>query len=70
MSDTDTDADVLLELAHAVQYRRGELMVVEGGDGQLCEMVALSLRLRARPDVMLRALVERWNRFQIVRELY
>lgn len=69
-----TDAEELLDLANAVMYRRNELLVLEGIEvedvGRIVDAVALSLRLRQRPDVTIRAIVERWTRFQIVRELY
>lgn len=64
------DAELLLEIAETVLYPRDLVMLVEDADPSTCDTVALALRLRERKDLALRAMIENWNRFRIVRELY
>lgn len=65
-----SDAEQLVEIADDVMYPRNEVLLIEGLPPCAADTVALAIRLRKRPDVVLRAMVEEWTRFQIVRELY
>ena len=69
----ETEAEILIDLAEEVLHPKDELLIIDG-DPPLpecfTETVVLALRLRARPDLCLRAIMERWTGFQIVRELY
>ena len=71
-----TDAELLIDLADEVLHPHDELLVFDseedGVDLPPCttETIALALRLRSNPGMCLRAIMERWTRFQIVRELY
>lgn len=65
-----SDAQLLLMLADATTRNHCDLLLVEDADNQLCAMTVVALRLRARPDLMLRALVEEWDRYRITKELY
>lgn len=65
-----TDAELLIELANRVRYPRRTLIVADGLPQYTGSTVDLALRLQARPDMVLRAIVEEWDRFRIVRELH
>lgn len=69
----ETDAEILIDLANAVIHPKDELLITEDmtdDDTYFPSTVVLALRLRARPDLCIRAIMERWTRFRIVRELY
>ncbi len=64
------DAEQLIGIADAVLHPSDALLVCEGEPECVGDVVALALRLRSKPDVALRAMVEEWTRFRIVRELH
>ena len=65
-----TDAERLIDIANAVLYPRDQLLLSESIPPRMNEVVALALRLKTRPDLALRAMMEEWTRVRIVRELY
>lgn len=66
-----TDAERLVVIADEVMRVRDRLIFVESPiPDNTVDIVALAIRLRKKPDVVLRAMVENWNRERIVRELY
>lgn len=65
-----SDAEMLIDIAESVIRPKDALMLVENEPECVGDTVALAMRLKQRPDLCFRALVEGWTRFQIVRELY
>lgn len=65
-----SDAELLIDIAEAILHPRDELLVSVDNPPETAEIAALALRLRERPGLALRALVEEWTRVRIVRELY
>lgn len=66
---TSLASEILLDLANTVKRSNG-IVILEGAAWNFGDVVALALRLQANPALALRAQVEGWNKFQIVRELW
>lgn len=64
------DAEMLIDLADSILYPRDEVLLCEGLPPSAPDTAVLALRLKKRPDLTLRAIMEDWSRFRIVRELY
>lgn len=70
-SEVNNPAMMLIDIAEATLHPNDELLSPQGPlPCNLVEVIALSLRLRSRPDIAFRAMVEGWDRYRIVRELY
>lgn len=80
-----TDAEFLVDVANLILHPREDLQIyttdmpyeMPAGYRLACddpsvtvEVIALAIRFRSNPGLVFRALVERWDRFRIVRELY
>lgn len=64
-------AERLIDIADEVLARSDRLFIVEGPlPPNAVDVTALAIRLRRRPDLALRAMVEEWSGLRIVRELY
>lgn len=65
-----TEAEQLLELADALLTPRRALIVLDGWPEELTTAAVLAVQLRqTSPSVLLRAIVEGWDRQRIVQEL-
>lgn len=64
------DAELLVDIANKVLRPKRRIVLCINNPANAVDVVALALRLRERPDLALRAMLEDWDRVRIVRELY
>ena len=65
-----TDAKVLLELAEATLTPRFAILYIDDAPECTIGVVSLALRIKARPALAFRAIMEKWTRQDTIREVY
>ncbi len=66
----NSDAEILIAIADVIMHPRERLVLSDDNPAHAVDLVALGLKLRKNPGLALRALVEKWDRVRIVRELH